>query len=177
MNVMTNPIIFYVAAFLMIVSAIFSLRAKNIFNSLLLSIIVFFVAGLIFYMLRSEYNAVIQLAIYGVAVPVILGLAIMFTNQKKEDKSEINITKINYVTFLFAGIFILALIYLVMTSLLINPVDFNTSDIEVNSSLQVLGAIAHGIFVKYVWAFELVSLILTIIVVGLTIFVKKEDGR
>ena len=55
---------------------------NNIFYSLLSAIIVFFIAGMFFYVLGSEYNAVIQIAIYGVAVPVIHGLAIMFTEKE-----------------------------------------------------------------------------------------------
>ena len=51
----------------------------------------------------------------------------------------------------------------------------NISDkinVEVNKSLWIFG---QGLFIKYDWAFELVSLILTIIVGGLTIF--KKEGR
>ena len=66
-----------------------SIKFKKIFYSLLCAITVFFLAGFFFYVLGSEYNAVIQIAIYGIAIPVILGLAVMFTNLKK-DESVIN---------------------------------------------------------------------------------------
>ena len=62
-------------------------------------------------------------------------------------------------------------------SLQFSPIGFNFSEKIGNNSLQVIGAFGHGIFVKYVWAFELVSLILTIIVAGLTLFnrANKEE--
>ena len=84
MNGIDNPIIFYPSALLMILLALFAIGLKDIFRSLLCAISVFFLTGLVFYILGSEYNAVIQIAIYGVAVPIILGLAIMFTSHKKE---------------------------------------------------------------------------------------------
>ena len=159
MNGMYNPIVFYPAAVLMILFAILAIKFKNIFYSLLSAILVFFFAGFFFYILGSEYNAVIQIAIYGIAVPVVLGLAVMFTNLKKDDKAKS--FGLKYLVIFVSCIFVLALVYLIMTSLVISPI----------------GAFGHGIFVKYVWAFELVSLILTIIVAGLTLFnrANKEE--
>lgn len=175
MNGMFNPIVFYPSAILMILFALLAIKFKNIFYSLLSAILVFFFAGFFFYVLGSEYNAVIQIAIYGVAVPVVLGLAVMFTNLKKEDKSDIKPTNLKYTMFLTSGIFILSLLYLVMTSKIVSSIGFNISEKIENTSVQVLSAFSQGLFVNYIYAFELIALILTIIVVGITLFDKKED--
>ena len=169
MSGIDNPIIFYPLAILLVLFAILTISARNIFSSLLSAIAVFFLVGLLFYILGSEYNAVIQIAIYGVAVPVVLGLAIMFTNLKKAEKEE-KTSGIKYLLILTAGLFILTLVYLIMTSLVIIPVGFNTLEEVGVSVVQSISAFGSGIFVRYVWAFEIVSLILTIIVVGLTMF-------
>ena len=79
-----NPVIFYIASFLIISFALLSMFLKNIIYSLLAAIMVFFSASIFFYMLGSEYNAIIQAAIYGLAVPVIIGVSIMFTTGKRE---------------------------------------------------------------------------------------------
>ena len=169
MSGIDNPIIFYPLAFSLIIFAVFTICAKNIFRSLLSAIMVFFITGLLFYILGSEYNAVVQIAIYGVAVPIVLGLAIMFTNLKKNEKEEKK-SNFKYLLILTAGLFILTLVYLIMTSLVIIPVGFNTLEEVGVSVVQSISAFGSGIFVRYVWAFEIVSLILTIIVVGLTMF-------
>lgn len=174
MNGMFNPILFYPSALLMIIFAILAIRFKNIFYSLLSAILVFFFAGFFFYILGSEYNAVIQIAIYGVAVPIVLGLAIMFTNLKKEYKTEAKNSNLKYLMILTSGIFILALLYLVMTSKVVSNFGFNFSDNIKNTSVQVLSAFSQGIFVNYIYAFELIALILTIVVVGITLL-NKED--
>ena len=172
-----NPIVFYPIAIVLILSAILAVSFRNIFHSLLSAIILFFIVGALFYVLGSEYNAIIQIAIYGLAVPVILGLAIMFTNTEVEDKKKNKISKIKYLLFLLAGLFILTTVYIIMTSLLVNPVGFEIRENITNTSIKVIDSFAYGIFVKYVWAFELVSLILTIIVAGLTIFDIKKGGK
>ena len=122
MSGMDNPIIFYLVAFIMLLFAVLTLSFKNIFYSLISAIVVFFFAGLIFYILGSEYNAVIQIAIYGVAVPIILGVAVMFTNLKgnKEDEKTSS-SNLKYVVIFMACLFVLALIYLMMTSFMITP--------------------------------------------------------
>ena len=175
MNGIYSPLVFYPAAVLMILFAFLAIKFKNIFHSLLSAILVFFIAGFFFYILGSEYNAVIQIAIYGVAVPIILGLAVMFTNLKKDEKTKSSGLK--YLVILTSGVFVLAIIYLIMTSLVISPIGFDISEKIGNTSFQVINAFGQGIFVKYVWAFELVSLILTIIVAGLTMFngIEKEE--
>ena len=173
MNGIDNPIIFYPSALLIILSALFAIGLKDIFRSLLCAIAVFFLAGLIFYVLGSEYNAVIQIAIYGVAVPIILGLAIMFTN-KGVNKDKNKASNLKYVVFFTSGLFILAITYLVLTSLAISPNSFNLSDQIGGTTIQTISAITNGIFVKYVFAFEIFSIILTLIVIGLT-FVNKTE--
>lgn len=179
MNGLDNPIVFYPAAVVMLLFAVLSIIFKNIFYSLLSAIAVFFLAGMFFYVLGSEYNAVIQIAIYGVAVPVILGIAIMFTNLREhnEQAHKSKSSPLKYVMFLTAGIFILSLIYLILTSFAIMPIGFNMSEQLGGTPIGVISAISSGIFVRYVWAFELVSVLLTIIVVGLVCLnkdIKKE---
>ena len=168
---MNNPIIFYSAVFLMLLFAILTLSFRNIFYSLISAIVVFFFAGVFFYLLGSEYNAVIQIAIYGVAVPVILGVAVMFTNLRNgvtEEKSKKS--NLKYLLFLTCGLFVLSLIYLMMTSFMVVPNGFNILEQSGSVNLNSITAFGNGIFVNYVWAFELLSLILTIIVVGFTMF-------
>ena len=125
MSGLDNPIVFYPSAILLIIFALLSIGLRNIFYSLISAIGVSFLAGLMFYLLGSEYNAVIQIAIYGVAVPVILALAIMFTNHKQKDEKRNSTMK--YSIFLTCGLFILTTVYWILTSFAILPEIFNSS--------------------------------------------------
>lgn len=174
MNEIASPLIFYPLAILMILFGILSLKFKNIFYSLISAIMLFFLVGMLFYILGSEYNAVIQVAIYGVAVPIVLGLAIMFTNPKPtNDEKKLNNFK--YFVILSSGIFILAVVYLLLTSSVITPDSFNIEQNPVTNPRGALLSFGQNIYINYVWAFELVSIILTIVVAGLTIFNKNKE--
>lgn len=169
-----NPVIFYSASVFIILFALLSLFAKNVVYSLLSSIVVFFFGALFFYVLGSEYNAIIQAAIYGFAVPVLIGLSIMFGGGKTNSKKKHSLF---WYLPLFAGIFILAFVYLLMMSLVIMPDTFNASDALQVNAFDTIRTFARALFVDYVWAFELVSLLLTIVIAGLGMLrVTKHRG-
>jgi len=162
-----NPIIFYIVSLLIIGFSLLSMFLKNIIYSLLCAIIVFFSTSILFYILGSEYNAIIQAVIYGFAVPVIIGLSIMFTTGKNTE-SKRGLT-LPYITVLAGAIFILALIYVIMISLAMMPDSFHFTDIAQPNSYEVISAFARGIFMDYVWGFEILSLLLTVIIAGFSL--------
>lgn len=165
-----NPVIFYIAASILVFSALVSMFVKNILYSLLASIIVFFAAGLIFYVLGSEYNAIIQAAIYGFAVPIIIGLSIMFCSKQSKIK------KTKFLSFLIMFISVIFLLFFTDTVILsLNkfPQTFNIVSVLPSNHYEVLSSFVKGIFINYVWAFELVSLLLTVVIAGFTLSGKR----
>ena len=169
-----NPIIFYIASFLIIGFAIGSMVIRNVIYSLLCAIMVFFSASIFFYILGSEYNAIIQAAIYGIAVPVIIGLSIMFTIKNHNPRKE---TALQFFTVIAGVLFIMAFVYIIMISLAMMPDSFHIMELPQFNSYEIISAFANGIFVNYVWAFELLSLLLTIIIAGLTMLDKKHKEK
>lgn len=175
---MYHDIIFYSASSLILFFGMLTMFLRNIFYSLLSAICVFFLTAVLFWTLGSEYNAIIQLAIYGFAVPVILGLGIMFTASCRERPLKLRYN-LKYTLFLTGGLFILALVYLTLTSLAVSPVGFNF-DFDINlgiNSYDNFRIFTKGIFIKYVFAFEIISIILTIAAVGLTIMKGEHNGN
>lgn len=172
-----NDIVFYCASFLILLFGILTIAFRNIFYSFMSAILVFFMTAVIFFLLGSEYNAVIQLAVYGFAVPIILGLGIMFTNLRKDKPVKLGFSNSKYGIILICGIFILAIIYAVLISLLSVPEIFSPQIVfsEFANQHNNFMIFSKGIFTKYVWAFEIISIILTIIAAGLTII--KRTGR
>lgn len=169
-----NPVVFYIASFLIISFALLSMVLKNIIYSLLCAVMVFFSASIFFYVLGSEYNAIIQAAIYGLAVPVIIGISIMFTTGKGKKQKE---SVLPALVMVAASLFIMALIYVIMISLAMLPDSFHIMELVPFNSYDVISEFARGIYIDYVWAFELLSLLLTIVIAGFTLFnVKNGKG-
>ena len=168
-----NPVVFYIASFLIISFALLSVFLKNIIYSLLCAVMVFFSASIFFYILGSEYNAIIQAAIYGLAVPVIIGISIMFTTGKGKNRRE---SVLPMITILAGALFIMAFIYILMISLAMLPDSFHVMELVPFNSYDVISEFARGIYIDYVWAFELLSLLLTIVIAGFTLF-RIKGGK
>ena len=169
-----NPVVFYIASTLIISFVLCSMFLKNIIYSLLCAVMVFFSASIFFYMLGSEYNAIIQAAIYGFAVPVIIGVSIMFTTGRGKSQKESVLPLI----ILISGIlFTMAFTYVIMISLAMLPDSFHIMESVPFNSYDVIKEFARGIYIDYVWAFELLSLLLTIIIAGLTLIVEKRKMK
>ena len=170
----SNPVIFYTATAIIITFALVSMFLKNVIYSLLCAIMVFFAASIFFYILGSEYNAIIQAAIYGLAVPVIIGISIMFTTGGNKPKKE---SLLSSIIFIAAALFIMAFIYVIMISLAMLPDSFHLMELQQFNSYDVISEFARGIFIDYVLAFELFGLLLTIIAAGLTLYGRKGEKR
>ena len=169
-----NPVIFYTASVLILTFALLSMFLKNIIYSLLAAVMVFFSASIFFYILGSEYNAIIQAAIYGLAVPVIIGISIMFTTGNNKIQKE---SVLPLMTIIASILFVMAFVYVIMISLAMMPDAFHFMEIQQFNSYDVLSEFARGIFIDYVWAFELLSLLLTIVIAGLTLFKGKYKRK
>ncbi len=164
---MLTALVFYPTAIALIIFALLTVYLDKIVHSLVASIVVFFLVGLIFYLIGAEYNAVIQLSVYGLAVPILLAIALMFTNTRNEKPSITNGAR-RYMIYSGVILFILAVIYLIGISLnLINTETFAQSVQSQNSSL-VFDAITNGFLNKYIVAFELISILLFAVVVGVS---------
>lgn len=170
---LNNPVIFYTASVSILLFALLSLFAKNVIYSLLWAILVFFFGSVFFYVLGSEYNAIIQAAVYGLAVPVIIGVSIMFRGKGKLADASSNHFAIPYITVMCAGIFTLAFVYLIMMSLVMMPDTFHIMETVQITAFDNISAFAKGIFVDYVCAFELVSLLLLIVIAGISMLDRK----
>ena len=164
---MLTACIFYPTTIALIVFAILSIFSNKLVHSLLASIVVFFMVGLLFYLLGAEYNAVIQLAIYGLAVPILLAIALMFTNTRDE-KSPITNGARKYLIYFGAIVLFLAVFYLIAISVNIIDVELFPKAIQNNNSVIVFDAISNGFFNSYIVAFELISVLLFAIVVGVS---------
>lgn len=175
-----KSLIFYGFAGAMILFALLSIFAIRILYSLLAAVCVFFLAAGLYFLLGADYNAVIQISIYGIAIPIIFALAIMFTSDKLDKKTYLSFKPRFYFAFLAAGCLFLSLIYLLVTSLSLSS---NAPWILVKQTMfinkyQMFKAISDGFFVNYAYAFELFSVLLLVVIVGfstLNLIKEKTD--
>lgn len=165
-----KSLIFYGFAGALLLFAFLSIAAFRILYSLLAAVCVFFLTAGIYFLLNADYNAVIQIAIYGIAIPILFILAIMFTAEKVDIKTYITLKPRFFFSFMSLGILFLSLVYLIATSLTLssNSAWVKQKQILFVNKYQMFHAISNGFFINYVFAFELFSILLLIVVIGIS---------
>lgn len=172
-----KSITFYGFALAILLFAVLTLFAKRILYSLLFSVILFFSAGGIFFSLGADYNAVVQIIIYGVAIPVLFIFAIMFTSPYESRKVNLSYSPRFFVGFLSASLLFLMLWYAVQFALGMSDKYgwlFNSEIPEINS-VEIFMAISNGLYTTYSLPFILIGVLVLTVVVGIsTLNVIKE---
>lgn len=175
-----KSLIFYGFAGVTILFAVLSIFSIRILYSLLAAVCVFFAVAGLYFLLGADYNAVIQIVIYGIAIPILFALAIMFTADKIDKKTFLTLKPRFFFSFFAIGVLFLSLIYLIATSLSLssNAAWILTKQTMFINKYQMFKAISDGFFINYVYAFELFSILLLVVVVGfstLNIIKEKAD--
>ncbi|MBR1908429.1 NADH-quinone oxidoreductase subunit J [bacterium] len=172
-------IIFYLSAFLIVFGALAAIFAKRIVHSLILAVIVFFTVGILFLILNAEYNAIIQFAVYGVAIPILLVFAIMFTSYKNEKNVYLAFDSRFVLAFISLVLFVLTVFnILLISSSVIDWLFTPQSALNINR-YEMFNAISNGLYIKFFFSFELIALFIFIVIVGLStlnLFREKRNG-
>lgn len=172
-----KSITFYGFALAIVVFALLTLFARRILYSLLFAVILFFCTGGIFFSLGADYNAVVQIIIYGVAIPVLLLFAIMFTSAYENRKVNLSYSPRFFVGFLSASLLFMMLWYAVQFALGLSDKLgwFFNSDMPKTNSVEMFMAMSNGIYTNYSLPFILIGLLVLFVVVGIsTLSVIKE---
>lgn len=165
-----KSLIFYGFAGAIIFFALLSIFSFRILYSLIFAVCVFFATAAIYFLLGADYNAVIQIAIYGITIPILFILAIMFTSEKLDKKVYLTFKPRFFFSFFGIGLLFISSFYLIITSLGLNS---NSDWVMLKQTLsinnyQMFNALSEGFFVNYAFAFELFSILLLIVVVGIS---------
>lgn len=175
-----KSITFFGFFILIILFSILSVFASRILYSLLFAVISFFSAGGIFFSLGADYNAVVQIAIYGVAVPVIFLFAIMFTSNKENRFVNISFAPRFFIGFASVSLLFLILWYSAEFAIHLNPKveAFFSANSPIVSDFNSIISIANGMYVSYQISFLTMALLILTVIVGVSVLnVIKEKNR
>ncbi len=175
-----KSITFFGFSFLVILFSILSVFASKIIYSLLFAMITFFSAAGIFFSLGADYNAVVQIAIYGVAVPVIFLFAIMFTSRSENRTVNISFKPRFFIGFLSASLLLIVLWYFAEFAAHLNPKVMSFFTLKLNDfcDYNSILSIAKGIYINYQVSFIAISIIVLTVIIGISVLnVIKEKYR
>jgi len=161
-----HPVAFVAIAAWILVAAIGVVTFKNIVHSAVAMVFCFFGVALIYLLLNSSLVAIIQLLVYVGAISIVILFAIMLT-QNQEGDYRLFFNKTMWFAAALAGAVAAVVSYILVTSQYVLPVGTKS----VNPDLQTLSEL---LFNRYVFPFELVSLVLLGALVGAIVLARKD---
>ena len=167
---MTEAVLFYLFSLVAIVAGISVVTAKNpIASALSLVVCFFFLAGN-YVLLDAHFVAVIQILVYAGAIMVLFIFVIMLLNLRDEAPAPLlEVSRRGLVGMLVAGVLGTGLIAALDTMPAVKPMAEVPADYGTVASVGV--AIFSG---DYLLPFEVVSVLLTVALVGAVVLAKRE---
>jgi len=169
-----DGIIFYILAVLAVFGAVMVITRKNPVESVLYLIFTFFVFASFYITLSAEFLAAVQIIVYAGAIMVLFLFVVMLLDlninedDKKASFKDLLMSKLHY--YVIGGILV------VVMSGIFKSLDYST---KANTDLveKGLGTTEHIgflMFTKYVFPFEVTSILLVAAMIGVVVLVKKK---
>jgi len=165
-----STILFYVLGAMALFSAIAVVAVQNpIYSALFLASTMIAVAGL-FFTLEAYFIAGVQLIVYAGAVLVLFVMVVMLFDLRKEHEGNRGNLPFSIIKALSVG----AVLGLIVGGFQIARVA--TTEGGALSGVAALKEISIQLFTKYLFAFEIVSVLLLLVVVGALSLARAKGG-
>lgn len=163
-----ETVLFAVLSLVAIVSALLVVTAPGpIASALYLVVTMFSLAGF-YVLLQAPFVAATQIIVYAGAVIVLILFVIMLLNLKAIDEKIAGVWKT-------AGIACGALLLLILFMGFMSVRSFMPSKPEIGEGFGTVRQIGEALFTKYLYAFEVVSVLLLLAVIGAVALIRKPD--
>lgn len=165
---MIQQVVFWVLAFLTIISALGVILLPNIvYCAFLLGLTLISIAG-IFFLLNADFVGTAQILIYVGAINILLLFGIMLVNQKQDKLANIFSFNIDQLGLTL----ICSIIFFSLTNF-INTQNWLVTD--TNNSETSVPIIATQLFSTYLLSFEAISVLLLSTLIGAVLIAKNES--
>lgn len=162
-----EQVVFYLLAFIIIVSALAVVSLKNIFHCALFLILCLFSIAGIFVMLHAEFLAVVQVLLYVGAIAILMIFAIMLTSRLAESEIRMSNEQV-FIGAFMSLILVFGLIWSQSNTL------FKLSGAEPLPESTL--AIGKLLMTDFVLPFEMVSIVLLAALIGAIVIARREGN-
>ncbi len=170
-----SQIMFFILSIISIFAALMVISRKNVVHSALSLVLLFFSTSGLFILIGAELVAALQIFLYAGAIIVIYLFVIMMIDQRKGTSDDIG--KQPRIFIIGAGcLFFAEVIYFLSKASYSGIKDVYSSE-KIRDSGGMTYSIAKIIYTKYLYPFEIVSLILLIAMIGAIVLARKADKR
>ncbi|MFH1287320.1 MAG: NADH-quinone oxidoreductase subunit J [bacterium] len=167
-----SRVMFFIFSIISVFSALMVISRKNVVHSALSLVLLFFSTSGLFILMGAELVAALQIFLYAGAIIVIYLFVIMMIDQRKGTSD--NIGKLPKIFIIGAGcLFFAEVIYFLSKANYFGIRDIYSIE-KIKDSGGMTYAIAKIMYTKYLYPFEIISLILLVAMIGAIVLAKKE---
>jgi NADH-quinone oxidoreductase subunit J len=169
-----EPYVFWPMAILAVTSALLMIRARNTVHAALLLVGNFFELAVLFVLLEAHFLAAVQVIIYAGAIMILFLFVIMLLGVDQEDPVEEAtplLRALRPVTYILAAGFAGTLIWMIRSTF--TGAGFaGLKEANAAGNTQALGRV---LFNRYVFPFEVASVLLIIAAIGAMVLGRRRD--
>ncbi|MFQ5455688.1 MAG: NADH-quinone oxidoreductase subunit J [Nitrospirota bacterium] len=163
---------FFLFATVAIIAALGVVLSKNVVHSLLSLLVVFFCMASFFILLHAEFLAAIQIIVYAGAIMVLFLFTIFLVNVRT-NRVKRQFHRQWPLVLMFSSFLLLEIFFVVSKMTLSSTIgDFTPDRISEIGNTTLVGS---ALFTRFVYPFELASLILLATMIGAIVLIKKEN--
>jgi NADH-quinone oxidoreductase subunit J len=169
-NISSVEIAYYLFSILTLCGALGTILTKNPMYSIIFLVLTFFSLSGIYILLNAQFLAVVNIIVYAGAIMVLFLFVIMFLNLRKES-NELN-NRPMVIGAVLGGIVFFGLLASFIIKANVEPVNPMTF----SNKAGMIETLGNLLYKHYILAFEVVSVLFLVGIVGAILLAKKEKG-
>ena len=165
-------ILFYIFGIIAIAAAILVITQKNPIYCALFLVVTLFSIAVLFLFLDAQFVAAVQVLVYAGAIMILFLFAIMLLNIKYEEKVFSKLFRLKIISIIVSAVLFFELLYVIFVRKGLG-IEGNLTP-EVIAETGNVEAVGKILFTKYLFPFEVASLILLVAMIGVIVLAKKN---
>ena len=163
--------IFLGMAFTSILVSLLLITRKNPIHSALLLVLNFLCGAVLYLLLQSQFIAIVQVIVYAGAIVMLIVFVIMLLDLEEELRSGLRLLYSKVIGGVLAVFFLFAILYSVTASSLTGKKGVYAAD-RLSANVKAVG---ETLFTRYLFPFEIASVLLVAAIVGAVVLSKKRS--
>jgi len=162
--------IFLGVAFVSIIAALLVITRKNPIHSAVFLVLTFLCVAVLYLLLYSQFIAIIQVIVYAGAIVTLILFVIMLLDLEQELRSGLKLLYSKVLGGILTVFFLFGIIYAVAATPLTGKIGSYPPG-KLSDNVRVIG---EALFTRYLFPFEIISILLVAAIVGAVVLSKKR---
>jgi len=163
-------LIFLGVAFVSILASLLVITRKNPIHSAVFLVLTFLCVAVLYLLLYSQFIAIIQIIVYAGAIVTLILFVIMLLDLEEELRSGLKLFYSKVLGSVLAVLFLFGIIYSVSAKPLTGKIGAYPPE-KLSQNVKTIGEV---LFTRYLFPFEIVSVLLVASIVGAVVLSKKK---